>query len=225
MQPLSLSISEQQKSLTEAAAQDFVGSETCVTKLQAIAGRGFTVQAHAGDLPRGEQWGGSGQGNQCVDGDTNSMAAFLVAAEPFSFYHCSFANTTAGGTIWSSAATWPAVHDSWLSWLPEYDFPLGAPNGPATSVPSHHNLTGVVHTSACNQPFTALRIHTDRAVQQQSPHVWTRTFASGTTAVFDGGSGQGTIRWAHGKTQVGLPYTNASVARLVAEQGCRWEDV
>jgi hypothetical protein len=25
--------------------------------------------------------------------------------------------------------------------------------------------------------------------------------------VFDGGSGQGTIRWAHGKTQVGLPYT------------------
>ena len=60
---------------------------------------------------------------------------------------------------------------------------------------------------------------------QQSPHVWTRTFASGTTAVFDGGSGQGTIRWAHGKTQVGLPYTNASVARLVAEQGCRWEDV
>eukprot|EP01045_Picozoa_sp_COSAG04_P013401 COSAG04_NODE_949_length_9214_cov_3.398574_6_plen_83_part_01 len=83
-----------------------------MTKLQTIASRGFTVQAHAGDLPRGEQWGGSGQGNQCVDGDTNSMAAFLVAAGPHSFYHCSFANTTAGGTIWSSAAAWPAVHDS-----------------------------------------------------------------------------------------------------------------
>ena len=72
--------------------EDFVGSETCVTKLQTIAGRGFTVQAHAGDLPKSAEWGGEGKGNQCVDGDTNSMAAFLIGAGDFSYYHCSCSN-------------------------------------------------------------------------------------------------------------------------------------
>ena len=47
--------------------EDFVGSETCVAKLRTIAGRGFTVQAHAGDLPKAAKWGGVSKGNQCVE--------------------------------------------------------------------------------------------------------------------------------------------------------------
>jgi hypothetical protein len=74
------------------------------------------------------------------------------------------------------------VPDSWLDWLPEYDLPLGAPSGPATRVPSTSSLTGLA-----------------------SAHVWHRSFASGTSVTFDGGTGQGTIKWGgpHGKTQVG----------------------
>ena len=189
--------------------EDFVGSEKCVQKLQTIAGRGFTVQAHAGDLPKGVEWGGEGLGNQCVNGDTNSMAAFLVAAEQYSYYHCSFANARGGSSIWGSASSWPAVPDSWLDWLPEYDYPLGDPTGPATKVASTSNITGLLPGQA---------------------HVWTRKFSSGTVVEFDGGSGQGTIKWGmppHGKikTQVGLAYANVSVARLVAAEGCKWEDV
>ena len=94
--------------------------------------------------------------------------------------------------------------DSWLDWLPEYDMPLGKPTGPAVAVPSTSNITGLLPGNA---------------------HVWTRSFASGTNVTFDGGSGQGTINWAHGKTQVGLPYTNLTEARAVAQHGCKWEPV
>lgn len=185
--------------------EDFVGSETCVVKLQEIASRGFTVQAHAGDLPKAQKWGGEGQGNQCVDGDTNSLAAFLIAAGPYSYYHCSYANQHGGSSIWGSASAWPAVPDSWLDWLPEYDYPLGEPTGLATRTPSSANLTGL----------------------GSSAHIWHRSFASGTVVSFDSGTGQGRIQWggAGGKIQVGLPYTNASVARMVAQAGCKWEDV
>ena len=62
------------------------------------------MQAHAGDLPKSAQWGGSGKGNECVNGDTNSMAAFLIAAGDFSYYHCSCENAH-GGSIWGSAPT------------------------------------------------------------------------------------------------------------------------
>ena len=45
-----------------------------------------------------------------------------------------------------NASVWcrPAVPDSWLDWLPEYDMPLGKPTGPATSVPSTSNITGLL---------------------------------------------------------------------------------
>ena len=43
---------------------------------------------------------------------------------------------TCGGTAWGSASAWPSVPDSWLDWLPEYDYPLGEPTGLATSEPS-----------------------------------------------------------------------------------------
>jgi hypothetical protein len=46
-----------------------------------------------------------------------------------------------------------------LDWLPEYDMPLGKPTGLATSAPSRKNVTGLLGTA----------------------HVWSRSFASGTT--------------------------------------------
>jgi hypothetical protein len=71
-----------------------------------IVEQGLTIvdgfsQAHAGDLPKGQK---------CVDGDTNSMAAFLIGAGPYSYYHCSFANAH-GGSIWGSAPHWCALFD------------------------------------------------------------------------------------------------------------------
>lgn len=94
--------------------EDFTGSELCVKRLQTIAERGFTVQAHAGNSPKG---------NQCVDGDINAMAAFLVAAGDYSYYHCSFTNGQ-GGSAWGSAKSWPAVPDSWLDWCVLFYFLL-----------------------------------------------------------------------------------------------------
>ena len=136
-----------------------------------------------------------------MNGDTNSMAAFLVGAGKYAYYHCSYTNGH-GGTAWGSASAWPSVPDSWLDWLPEYNYPLGEPTGSATSEPSRSNVTGLLPNA----------------------HIWRRTFQSGTTVEFDGGSGQGTIKWAHGPTQVGLAYS-ASVARAVAAAGCKWENV
>jgi len=89
--------------------EDFVGSERCVRLLQTLAARGFAVQAHAGDLPTGK--------NYCVDGDTNSMAAFLVGAGEHHYYHCA-----GQPDAWGSNPLWPAVKDAWLDWLPEYDY-------------------------------------------------------------------------------------------------------
>jgi hypothetical protein len=141
--------------------EDFYGSEKCIDRLQTIAARGLTVQAHVGNLPAG---------NACVDGDTNALAAFLVGAGNYSDYHCS----GAGG--WSSNAAWPAASDAWLDWLPEYDMPLGAPLGLATTVPT----TAPVAAS-----------------------LWSRSFASGTRVEFDGGRGNGSIFWANGAVQLG----------------------
>ena len=54
---------------TAMMIEDFAPTEACVRMLQTAAARGLTVQARAGGLPAG---------NACVDGDTNSLAAFLV---------------------------------------------------------------------------------------------------------------------------------------------------
>ena len=97
--------------------EDFVGTEKCVEMLLTLAVRGLTVQAHVGYSP-----------TKCAFADTNSLAAFLVAAGEHSYYHCALA--------WGSDARWPSVPDSWLDWLPEYDAPLGAPLGLATKRPS-----------------------------------------------------------------------------------------
>ena len=60
--------------------EDFVGNEKCIETLQTIVARGLVVEAHAGNYPTG---------NTCVDGDTSSLAAFLIGAGNYSYYHCS----------------------------------------------------------------------------------------------------------------------------------------
>ena len=164
---------------TTMMIEDFAGSEKCITTLQTIAGRGFTAQAHAGLFPAG---------NTCVDGDTNAMAAFLLGAGNYSYYHCSIG--------WQTNAKWPAVKDSWLDWLPEYDMPLGAPLGPATSKPS----------SSPSSDGTS--------------NIWTRSFATGTKVEFDGATNVGVIYWAGGKVQKGV-----APAAGAMDHGCRWEDI
>lgn len=105
--------------------EDFVGTEKCVETLITLAARNFTVEAHVGNYPAG---------NTCEHADTNSLAAFLIGAGEYHYYHC--ANT------WGSDARWPAVSDGWLDWLPEYDMPLGAPLSLATQKPSRAGVAG-----------------------------------------------------------------------------------
>jgi hypothetical protein len=83
------------------------------------------------------------------------------------------------------------VSDSWLDWLPEYDMALGAPLGLAKK-----------HTSHGSSPL------------------WSRSFASGTSVVFDSNTNNGTIRWANGKVQSGAPRDHPSVGK-----GCVWESL
>lgn len=74
-------------STTAMMIEDFVGTDTCVRRLQTIASRGLAIQAHAGDLPKSAKWGGTGKGNQCIDGDTNSLAARSKSIYCFSPRH------------------------------------------------------------------------------------------------------------------------------------------
>jgi hypothetical protein len=171
--------------------ENFAGSQKCIEMLITAASRGFTTEVHAGDISDNA----SGKsGNTCVDGDTNAMAAFLIGAGDYSYYHCSGDALAGGATKWSVASTWPAVRDYWLDWLPEYTFPLGMPLGPATKAPS----------AAPNAPSGSF--------------VWTRKFASGTQVVFDAGSRNGTISWAHGLVQVGPPSDST-----VDKDSCSWQ--
>jgi hypothetical protein len=171
--------------------ENWAGSQKCIEMLITAASRGFTAEVHAGDLPDGPDM----SENTCVNGDTNAMAAFLIGAGNYSYYHCSGATIAAGGaTKWSSSKTWPAVRDYWLDWLPEYTFALGQPLGPATKTPS-------VAPGAPSSMF-----------------VWTRKFASGTQVLFDAGSRNGTISWAHGLVQKGLP---SSID--VDTNACSWQ--
>ena len=88
--------------------EDFAATLKSVQLLNQTTSSGLTVQVHAGDIVDD----GSGTKiNTCTNGDTNALAAFLVAAGDYSYYHC------AAG--WGSNAKWPAVADAWLDWLPE----------------------------------------------------------------------------------------------------------
>lgn len=99
--------------------EDFAASDRCVKVLRLAVERGMAVEVHAGDEVDD---GSNATEDQCINGDTNAMAAFLIGAGEYSYYHC------AAG--WSSDPDWPDVPDVWLDWLPEYDRPLGEPLAP-----------------------------------------------------------------------------------------------
>jgi hypothetical protein len=122
--------------VTTMMIEDFAASAHCLETLQTAVARGITVQAHAGNYPdegidvsvvdqraTATSTASSGGVDNCAAGITNSLAAFLVAAGEYSYFHC------ASG--WQSEAAWPAAHDAWLAWRDEYNRPLGAPHGPA----------------------------------------------------------------------------------------------
>ena len=103
--------------------EDFAGSEKCIRLLQTVAARGIIAEVHAGNEFK------QSQHYSCADGGTNDLAAFLIAAGNYSYYHC-----TDNG--FSTPAAWPAVPDEWLGEVAEYGFRLGAPLGEATLSPS-----------------------------------------------------------------------------------------
>ena len=94
---------------TTMMIEDFAASEHCIQTMMQAVSNNLTVQAHAGDLADepGED-GAPPKVSNCANGITNSLAAFLIAAGPYSYYHC------ASG--WQSPAGWPDVHDDWLEW-------------------------------------------------------------------------------------------------------------
>ncbi len=104
--------------------EDFVGSEKCIRLLQTIAERGIIAEVHAGN-----EYSQSRNNYSCASGGINDLAAFLIAAGNYSYYHC-----TDNG--FSTPAAWPAAPDEWLDALPEYRFRLGHPLGAATQLPS-----------------------------------------------------------------------------------------
>jgi hypothetical protein len=98
--------------------EGFSALESALTLLMNATAAGFLVQAHAG-------YAVDGSDQHCAN-ITNSLAAFLVAAGEYSYYHCSL--------LWQSDPSWPSAgHDAdeWLVWRPEYDRPLGPPLGNA----------------------------------------------------------------------------------------------
>jgi hypothetical protein len=105
--------------------ENFAASEKCILEVQKLAVLGITVEAHAGDLADGTE---PGPFSTCANGGTNSMAAFLIAAGDFMYYHCS-GTAEGAATKWSVNPNWPTGFDYWLDWRPEYDKPLGAPTG------------------------------------------------------------------------------------------------
>merc|ERR1719384_488063 len=90
--------------------EDFKGSEFCIKRIQEAVKRGLLVQARAGKETT--CWG---------NGDVNAMAAFLIGAGEYSYYHCSQG--------WHSDDRWPKVQDEWLTWRSVYNQKLGKPKG------------------------------------------------------------------------------------------------
>eukprot|EP00756_Hemistasia_phaeocysticola_P049784 Hpha_TRINITY_DN24350_c0_g1::TRINITY_DN24350_c0_g1_i1::g.147980::m.147980 len=107
--------------------EDWAGSERCIKRLQEAVRRGLIVEAHAGDQPDSAD-GTCGYKNCCVDGDTNALAAFLIAGGEYSYYACA--------PTWQSTSSWPAASDFWLDWRAVNDYPLGAPKGEAVQDPA-----------------------------------------------------------------------------------------
>lgn len=110
---------------TTMMIEDFAASGHCVETLLEAVRNNLTVQAHAGNYADEGPMDGiaTKPGNNCNHGITNSLAAYLVAAGRYTYYHCA--------TGWQSNPMWPEESDDWLAWRPEYDHPLGDPLGDA----------------------------------------------------------------------------------------------
>ena len=88
--------------------EGFAANQGSIKTLQGYAQKGLLVQAHAG-------YAQNGNDNHCED-ITNSLAAFLIGAEKYSYYGCS--------------RGW-YIEPDWIVWHEQYDKKLGAPNGVA----------------------------------------------------------------------------------------------
>ena len=88
--------------------ENFTAEAYEIQVLMEYAQQGVLVQAHAG-------YGHDGKVNQC-DNITDSLAAFLIGAEKYSYYACS--------------RGW-YIEPDWIKWHDEYDKPLGEPMGKA----------------------------------------------------------------------------------------------
>ena len=73
----------------------------------------YLIEVHAGYHPDGSD-------NKCQDGVTNSLSAFLIAAQDNSYYACA--------SDWVVSRT----DRQWVTWWPEYSKPLGPPKADAT---------------------------------------------------------------------------------------------
>ena len=63
--------------------EDFAASGAGITTL--VAKHGIIVEAHSGDHPGGT---GPAPKSSCEHGGTNAMAACLIGAGRYSYYHC-----------------------------------------------------------------------------------------------------------------------------------------
>ena len=86
----------------------FEANHGSIKVLQGYARKGIVVQAHAGSDKE--------PGIYCRDNITDVLAAFLIGAGEYSYFGC--------------AVGW-YIEPDWIVWHPEYDRPLGAPDGEA----------------------------------------------------------------------------------------------
>ena len=84
--------------------QVFKAEEQYIEQLLSFSNKQILVEAHAGV-----------DGDNCTD-ITDTLAAFLIGMNKYSYYAC------------SDGWTWPG---NWNTWYPEYDKPLGEPLGDA----------------------------------------------------------------------------------------------
>ena len=98
--------------------ENFTATYEEIIKFQKYAKSGVLVQAHAGYKQLNTD-------NYCQDVN-NSLAAFLIAAEKYSYYGCS--------------RGW-YIEPDWINWHYQYDLPLGEPLGDAIIIDNGKNNT------------------------------------------------------------------------------------